>query len=50
MSLDYAHTYPDPKIRFHTSGMCLHLDSDAAYVIQPNAHSRVVGPMKCRST
>ena len=43
MLLDYAHTYPDPKIRYHASDMCLHLDSDAAYLVQPKARSRVAG-------
>ena len=43
MLLDYAHTYPDPKIRYHASDMCLHLYSDAAYLVQPKARSRVAG-------
>ena len=43
MLLDYAHTYLDPKIRYHASDMCLHLDSDAAYLVQPKARSRVAG-------
>ena len=43
MLLDYAHTYPDPKIRYHASDMCLHIDSDAAYLVQPKARSRVAG-------
>ena len=43
MLLDYAHTYPDPKIRYHASGMCLHLDSDAAYLVHHKARSRVAG-------
>ena len=43
MLLDYAHTYPNPKIRYHASDMCLHLDSDAAYLVQPKARSRVGG-------
>ena len=43
MLLDYAHTYPNPKIRYHTSDMCLYTDSDAAYLVQPNARSRVAG-------
>ena len=43
MLLDYAHTCPDPKIRYHTSDMCLHLDSDSAYLIQSKAQSRVGG-------
>ena len=41
--LDYAHTYPDPKIRYHAIDMCLHLDSGEAYLVQPKARSRVAG-------
>ena len=41
--MDYAHTYPDATIRYHASDMCLHIDSDAAYLVQPCARSRVGG-------
>ena len=41
MLMNYAHTYPNAKIRYHTSDMCLHIDSDAAYLVQPQARSRV---------
>ena len=40
MLLDYVTTYPNPKIRFYARDMILHVDSDAAYLIQPNARSR----------
>ena len=43
MLMDYAHTYPNAKIRYHASDMCLHIDSDAAYPVQPQARSRVAG-------
>ena len=43
MLLDYAKTYPNPKISFYASGMILHVDSDAAYLVQPNAQSRYAG-------
>ena len=41
--LDYAQTYPDVTIRYHHSDMCLHLNSDAAYLVQPKARSRIGG-------
>ena len=43
MLLDYAHIYPDATIRYHASNMCLHIDSDAAYIVQLRAQSRVAG-------
>mmetsp|Transcript_28285 Transcript_28285/g.32953 ORF Transcript_28285/g.32953 Transcript_28285/m.32953 type:complete len:127 (-) Transcript_28285:506-886(-) len=41
--LDYAATYPNPKIRFYASDMILYADSDAAYLVLPNAKSRIAG-------
>ena len=46
MLLDYAATYPNAKVRFHKSDMILHVDSDAAYLVQPNARSRIAGSFK----
>ena len=43
MLLDYAHTYPNAKIRFMASSMRLTLDTDAADLVQPNARSRYAG-------
>ena len=43
MLMNYAHTYPDAKIRYHASDMCLHIDSDAAYLVLPKARSRGAG-------
>ena len=43
MLLDYVATYPNAKIRFYASDMILHVDSDAAYLVQPNARSRYAG-------
>ena len=43
MLLDYMATYPNAKIRFHASDMILHVDSDAAYLVAPNAKSRIAG-------
>ena len=40
---DYAATQRYSIIRFHVSDMYLHIDSNAAYMVQPKAHSRAVG-------
>ena len=36
MLLDYVTTYHNPKIRFYASAMILHVDSNTAYLVQPN--------------
>jgi hypothetical protein len=41
--LDYAATSPDAVIRYHASDMVLHLDTDAAYLVLPQARSRIAG-------
>jgi hypothetical protein len=41
--LDFAATYPNAIIRYHTSDMILHAESDAAYLVLPNATSRIGG-------
>ena len=41
--LDYASTYPDTTIRFYASDMTLYAESDAAYLVQLNAKSRIAG-------
>ena len=43
MLLDYMSTYPNAVLRFYKSGMILHIDSDAAYLVLPNARSRYAG-------
>ena len=43
MLMDCAATQPDTVIQFHASDMCLHIDSNAAYLVQPKACSRAVG-------
>ena len=43
MLLDYLHTHPSATLRFHASKMILHIDSDAAYLVAPNAKSRIAG-------
>jgi len=41
--LDYAATYPDTILRFYASDMILYAESDAAYLVQPGAKSRLAG-------
>ena len=41
--MDYVHTHPNAFIRYYTSDMVLHIDSDAAYLVAPKARSRVGG-------
>ena len=41
--LDYLDTHPDDKLRYHASDMILHCDSDAAYLVETKARSRVGG-------
>jgi hypothetical protein len=43
MLMDYMSTYPLAIIRYHASEMVLHIDSDAAYLVLPNARSRYAG-------
>ena len=41
--MDYVATYPDAYIRYHASDMILNVESDAAYLVLPNAKSRIAG-------
>ena len=41
--LDFAASYPLAIIRFYASDMILAVESDAAYLVMPNAKSRVAG-------
>ena len=41
--LNYASTHPTAAIKYHASGMCLHIDSDASYLSVRKARSRVGG-------
>jgi hypothetical protein len=43
MLLDYAATYPLAIIRYYASDMALNVDTDAAYLVLPNAQSRYAG-------
>ena len=39
--LAYVATHPNAILRFHASDMVLHVDSDAAYLVLPEAKSRI---------
>ncbi len=41
--LHYAATFPDAVIQINASDMIMHVDSDAAYLVLPNAKSRIAG-------
>jgi hypothetical protein len=41
--LNYAATLPGATIRFHSSDMILHIHTDASYLSEPEAKSRVAG-------
>jgi hypothetical protein len=41
--LNYAATHPNAAIKYHASGMVLHVDSDASYLSVRKARSRVGG-------
>ena len=41
--LDYVATYPNVYLRYHASEMVLTIDSDAAYLVEPQARSRIAG-------
>jgi hypothetical protein len=43
MVMDYAATYPLAIIRYYASDMVLAVDTDAAYLVLPNARSRYAG-------
>eukprot|EP00957_Ditylum_brightwellii_P147873 11260261-Ditylum_brightwellii.AAC.1 len=41
--LSYCATHPEAIIRYHSSGMVLHILSDASYLSAPRARSRAGG-------
>ena len=41
--MDYLQTYPNTYVRFNTSDMILHVESNAAYLVVTKARSRVAG-------
>ena len=43
MIMEYAATQPDAVIWLHASNMCLHIDSDAAYIVQTKARICAAG-------
>ena len=42
-ALDYAHTYKNAYLQFNASDMILHVHSDAAYLVLPQARSCIAG-------
>ena len=38
--LDYYHTHPDAKLRYHASNMIIHLHSDDSYNLEAKARSQ----------
>ena len=43
MLLDYLACNPNAKLRYQASDVILHVESDAAYLVAPNAKSRIAG-------
>ena len=41
--LDYSATYPTAFVRYYASAMILSIDSDAAYLVMPQACSCIAG-------
>ena len=41
--LDYVATHPNATVRFRASNMILNIHSDASYLSEPNARSRIAG-------
>ena len=41
--LDYMATHPDAQIRYYKSNMILNIHSDASYLTEPGARSRIAG-------
>ena len=39
--IDYAVTYPNAVIRYHSSDMIIHGDTDAAYLVLSKARNRI---------
>ena len=50
MLLDYMDTYPNTEIRYTSSYMTLHVDSDVAFLVAPKARIRVAGFFYCYDT
>ena len=45
--MDYLHTHPDAVVQFHASNMILYIESDAAYLVLPQARSCVARITLC---
>ena len=41
--VDYLYTHKFATLRYKSSDICLHVDSDAAYLVAPGAKSRIAG-------
>jgi hypothetical protein len=41
MFLNYAATHPEAKLQYTASDMVLHIDTDAAFLVQPRTKSQV---------
>ena len=41
--MKYLHTYPNTYICFYASDMILHVDSNAAYLVDPKSRTRITG-------
>ena len=41
--IDYAATYPNVYVQYHASDIVLYVDSDATYLVLPQARSRIAG-------
>ena len=41
--LDFVATHPDVYIHYYESHMNLQIDSDGAYLVEPQAHSCIAG-------
>ena len=48
--MDYLNTYPNAKLRYYTGHMNQKVDSDAAYLVLPNAKSCVAGHFYLEAT
>ena len=50
MLMDYLNMYPNAKLHYHAGHMNLKVDSDAVYLVLPNAKSHVTGHFYLEAT
>ena len=48
--LNYCETYPNLGLRYHATNVILQVDSDALYLIAPEAKIRVAGYFRLQNT